>query len=102
MANLPAGHTTSAFPRARILEDTELKFDFNNADATIYYYESAPAELARFDSSAKLGNMADVLKNSVFLFTPPKIIPEARMIEIEPRYEGYENRPEATQYTRKF
>ncbi len=35
-----------------------------SADASFYYHESAAAELARMDSSAVYGNLADAMKNA--------------------------------------
>ena len=57
--------------------------DFNRADASYYYHESAAAEIARFDSSAMCGNLADCMKNAVVLFPLPQMLPIARLAKIE-------------------
>ncbi len=38
-----------------------------SADASFYYHESAAAELARMDSSAVYGNLADAMKNATII-----------------------------------
>ena len=58
--------------------------DFNSADASFYYHESAAAELVRFDSSAMLGNLADAMKNAVYLFPPPQMLPQSRLANSSP------------------
>lgn len=59
--------------------------DFESADASFYYHESAAAERARFDSSAMFGNLADAIKNAVFLFPPPQMLPKPRLVMIGPK-----------------
>lgn len=39
-----------------------MKFKDNNADASFYYYEDATVDVARMDSSAVYGNLADIMK----------------------------------------
>ena len=46
----------------------------DSADASFYYYEDATADVARMDSSAVCGNLADAMKNATVLFPTPKII----------------------------
>ena len=36
-----------------------------SADASFYFHEDATADIARMDSSAVYGNMADAMKNAV-------------------------------------
>lgn len=57
--------------------------DFNSADASFYYHESAAAEIARFDSSAVRGNLADAMKNAVFLLPTPQMLPHTRLAKFE-------------------
>ena len=64
--------------------------DFNSADASFYYHESAAAENARFDSSAVRGNLADAMKNAVVLFPPLQMLPKASLVKIEIQEEGQE------------
>lgn len=51
-----------------------MTIDFNGADASLYYHESAAADVARIDSSALLGNLADAMKNAIVLFPIPEAI----------------------------
>ena len=51
-----------------------MKVKSNNADASFYYYEDATADVARMDSSAVYGNLADVMKNATVLLPPPQTI----------------------------
>ena len=53
----------------------------NNADASFYYHEDATADIARMDSSAVHGNLADAMKNATALVQSPEII---RMIMASP------------------
>ena len=55
----------------------------DSADASFYYQETAAAELARFDSSAMLGNLANAIKNAVFLLPPPHKLVQPRPAKIE-------------------
>ena len=64
--------------------------DFNSADASFYYHESAAAEIARFDSSAVRGNLADAMKNAVVVFPPPQMLPKARLVKMKAKEEGQE------------
>ncbi|MDE0680716.1 MAG: hypothetical protein OXI11_10985 [Gammaproteobacteria bacterium] len=48
--------------------------DFDSADASFYYSDTASAERARFDSSAIPRSLADAVKNAVFLFSRPLIL----------------------------
>ena len=57
--------------------------DFDSADASFYYHETAAVELARFDSSAMLGYLADAMKNAVFLLPPPHKLTQPRPAKIE-------------------
>ena len=43
------------------------------ADASNYYRSATSADLARFDSSAVCGNLADAMKNATVLLPPPKV-----------------------------
>lgn len=60
-----------------------MTIDFNSADASFYYHETAAVEIARFDSSVVRGNLADAMKNAVVLFPPPQMLPIARLVKIE-------------------
>ena len=51
-----------------------MTFKSNNADASFYYYEDATADVARMDSSAVYGNLADAMKNATVLLPFPQII----------------------------
>lgn len=42
-----------------------------NGDASFYYYANATADVARMDSSAVYGNLADAMKDATVLFPPP-------------------------------
>ncbi|MDE2646264.1 MAG: hypothetical protein OXI05_10585 [Bacteroidota bacterium] len=53
----------------------------NSADAGFYYHENAAADIARMDSSAMYGNLADAMKNATVLFPSPQII---RTIMVSP------------------
>ena len=52
----------------------------DSADASFYYYEDATADVARMDSSAVYGNLADAMKNATVLFPPPQIIQKVVII----------------------
>ena len=52
----------------------------NSADASYLYYEDATADLARMDSSALYGNLADAMKNAVVMFPTTQIV-ETTLIE---------------------
>ena len=45
-----------------------------NADASFYYHEDTTADVARMDSSAVYGNLADSMKNATVPLPPPQII----------------------------
>ena len=45
-----------------------------SADASFYYRESATLDVARMDSSAVYGNLADAMKNATVLVPLPQII----------------------------
>ncbi len=45
-----------------------------SADASFYYHESAAADIARMDSSAVYGNLADAMKNATILVANIQII----------------------------
>ena len=45
-----------------------------NTDARFYYRENATVDVARMDSSAVYGNLADAMKNATVLFPPPQIV----------------------------
>ena len=51
-----------------------MTFKSNNADASFYYHEDATADVARMDSSAMHGNIADAMKNATVLVPSPQII----------------------------
>lgn len=63
--------------------EAEVTVYFNSADASFYYNETAAAELARFDSSAMLGDLADAMKNAVFLLPPTHKLTQPRPAKIE-------------------
>lgn len=65
--------------------------DFNSADASFYYHETAAAEIARFDTSIVRGNLADAMKNAVVLFPPPQMLPITRLVKIEAKDGEQEN-----------
>ena len=44
-----------------------MSVDFDSADASYYYRETAAADVARFDTAAVLANLADVMKNATIL-----------------------------------
>ena len=52
-----------------------MTFKRNDADASFYYHEDAAVDIARMDSSAMYGNLADAMKNATMLFPTPQIIP---------------------------
>ena len=56
------------------LGEISMTFNSNNADASFYYHEDAAADIARMDSSAVYGNLADAMKNATVLFPSPQII----------------------------
>ena len=56
-------------------------FRSNNTDASFYYHENAALDIARMDSSAVYGNLADAMKNATVLFPSPQII---RTIMVSP------------------
>lgn len=37
----------------------------SSADASLYFHEDATADIARMDTSAVYGNMADAMKNAI-------------------------------------
>ena len=45
-----------------------------STDASFYYHEAATVDVARMDSSAVYGNLADAMKNATVLFPPPQIV----------------------------
>ena len=45
-----------------------------SADASLYYHESAAADIARMDSSAVYGNLADAMMNATILVPNIQII----------------------------
>ena len=51
-----------------------MTFKGKSADASFYYHEDATADVARMDSSAVYGNLADAMKNAVILFPTTRII----------------------------
>lgn len=64
--------------------------DFDSPDASFCYHETAAAELARFDSAAMPGNLADAMRNAVFLLPPPQVLPMTRLITIGSKEEEQE------------
>lgn len=58
-----------------------MTFISNNSDASFYYHEDSAVDLARMDSSAVYGNLADAMKNATVLLPPPQII---RVIMVNP------------------
>ena len=65
-----------------------MTFKSNNTDASFYYREDAALDIARMDSSAVHGNLADAMKNATALFPSPQII---QTIMVKPPYP--EDRP---------
>ncbi len=70
-----------------------MTFKSNSADASFYYHEDAAADIARMDSSAMYGNLADAMKNATVLLPPPQIIqiimvnppcPEDEQVDLDP------------------
>ena len=51
-----------------------MKIRNDSSDVSFYYHEDATADMARMDSSAVHGNLADAMKNATVLFSPPQII----------------------------
>ena len=51
-----------------------MTFISNNADASFYYHEDTAADLARMDSSAMYGNLADAMKNATVRLPSPQVI----------------------------
>lgn len=51
-----------------------------SADASYLYHEDATADLARMDSSALYGNLADAMKNAIVMFPTTEIV-ETTLIE---------------------
>ena len=45
-----------------------------SSDASFYYQEDATADIARMDSSAVYGNLADAMKNATVILTTPQVI----------------------------
>lgn len=45
-----------------------------SSDASFYYHEDATVDIARMDSSAVYGNLADAMKNATVIFTTPHVI----------------------------
>ena len=64
--------------------------DFNSADASFYYHESAAVEIACFDSSGVRGNLADAMKNAVFLLPSPQMLPQSQLAKFEAKEEEQE------------
>lgn len=60
-----------------------MTFKSNNADASFYYHEDATADVARMDSSAVHGNLADAMKNATVLVPSPQII---QVVTVSPPY----------------
>ncbi|MCY4674032.1 MAG: hypothetical protein OXD43_09775 [Bacteroidetes bacterium] len=58
-----------------------MTFISNNADASFYYREDAAADLARMDTSAMYGNLADAMKNATVWFPSPQVI---QIVKISP------------------
>ena len=51
------------------------------ADASFYYHESAASDIARMDSSALCGNLADAMKNGTVLMPSAHIVETIRLDE---------------------
>ena len=45
----------------------------DSADANFYYHEDATVDVARMDSTAVYGNLADAMKNATVLVLPLKL-----------------------------
>ena len=45
-----------------------------SSDASFYYHEDTTADVARMDSSALYGNLADAMKNATVVFAPPYLL----------------------------
>ena len=52
-----------------------------NADASNYYRSATSADLARIDSSAVCGNLADAMRNATVLLPPPKVEHAVKVID---------------------
>ena len=56
----------------------------DSADASFYYREEATADVARMDSSAMYGNLADAMKNATLVLPPPKSIGKTVLKQVPP------------------
>ncbi len=56
--------------------------NLNSADASFYYHEDAKADVARMDSSAVYGNLADAMKNATVLLPRPKIVQTIKVFQL--------------------
>lgn len=65
-----------------------------SSDASFYYYEDTSADVARMDSSAVYGNLADAMKNATVVFTPPRLV---ETMVVSPIYEGKEHAKQAAE-----
>ena len=67
-----------------------------SSDASFYYQEDATADIARMDSSAVYGNLADAMKNATVVFTTPQVI-ETTVASQPYEVDGYE-KPDGEPY----
>ena len=52
-----------------------------SADASYLYHEDATADVARMDSSAVYGNLADAMKNTIMVFQATQIIDTTEVVQ---------------------
>ena len=64
-----------------------------NADASYIYHEDATADVARMNSSAVYGNLADAMKNAIMVFQPIQII-ETTIVAAQPLENEGHSEPE--------
>lgn len=68
-----------------------------SSDASFYYYEDTSVDVARMDSSAVYGNLADAMKNATVVFTPPHLV---ETMVVSPIYEAREHAKQTDEYTK--
>jgi hypothetical protein len=57
-----------------------------STDASYLYHEDATADVARMDSSAVYGNLADAMKNAIVVFQPTQIVDTT--VVVQPSEDG--------------
>ena len=50
-----------------------MNVEYDTADASAYCRDVTSTDIARMDSSAACGNLADAMKNATVLFPPPHV-----------------------------